>query len=656
LLVDQVEVANVIVLNKMDLMDAYPSKQQLLLSIITSLNPNATLVPASFSRVELSKILGTSLFSSSTCGVFSTSSSSNPSSIENRSFKSSVSGAAEIASFVYERRDRPFHPKRLHDLVCGWQQGSSQRILRAKGFVHVAGRREGSVFWSLAGNHLVLLEHTDPDAARRLAREASSTVTSTSTLSTLTGLTQVVFIGVKLQESAITEVLDECLMTNDEINEAKYRLSTFEESKGMETNDQSKLFEGNDPLNLRLEPWRETAQQREAVEALWMKRAFILAGFTIGYNLIEGIVSIYRGEEEEGISLVGFGVDSLIEVASACLVLRQLLLLLNPEEEMKTNLLLKQLMDQEHTNSLEFLMNKIKFTNKDPYKKERQFTLSIGVLLILLATSALVVAILNLTFEKGPEAALSGLIVASASLSFMFGLWATKVYAAVALDSSVLLADAACSLGCIQLSVVLLFSSIIFMVFGDKAWWVDSVAALCISLFIFNEGRHVCQSAFSNEFSGSACDCSTHLSHPDQESSSQLSTSKKKNGSCYSMLLGCYQSILSSLKLNEWLYNIAWNQLRTSSGALRLPPPSDVPHNGQRYTESIQNDDDDSDSDDDDDKNKDKDYNKYGFKIIDMDVIQKKYEETQKLKEINEGVINVSPLAGEVKEEKKSGG
>lgn len=139
LLVDQVEVANVIVLNKMDLMDRYPDKQQLLYSIISSLNPNAILVPASFSRVELSKILGTNLFSSNSCGIFASSNmASNPddvSALSNRSFQSSVSGAAEIASFVYERRNRPFHPKRLHELVVGWRQGSKQRILRAKGYV-----------------------------------------------------------------------------------------------------------------------------------------------------------------------------------------------------------------------------------------------------------------------------------------------------------------------------------------------------------------------------------------------------------------------------------------------------------------------------------------------------------------------------------------
>jgi G3E family GTPase len=140
LLVDQVEVANVIVLNKMDLMDRHPEKQQLLHSIITSLNPHAVLVPSSFSRVDLNQILGTNLFQPSSIrgGLMMGGGGGSimelmPNATGNRSFQASISGAAQIASFVYERRNKPFHPKRLHELVTGWRQGSNQRILRAKG-------------------------------------------------------------------------------------------------------------------------------------------------------------------------------------------------------------------------------------------------------------------------------------------------------------------------------------------------------------------------------------------------------------------------------------------------------------------------------------------------------------------------------------------
>jgi len=161
------------------------------------------------------------------------------SSTSNRAFSDTVSGAAAISSFVYTRHNQPFHPGRLHALVRGWQQGSAKRILRAKGFLHVGGRPNGQVFWSLAGNHVVLLEHSDGAAANRLANAqknndnggnngdnqspsslnagGNSNDSWPSRVGPLTGCTQVVFIGVRLQEPVISAVLDACLMTSAEL-------------------------------------------------------------------------------------------------------------------------------------------------------------------------------------------------------------------------------------------------------------------------------------------------------------------------------------------------------------------------------------------------------------------------------------------------------
>ena len=51
-------------------------------------------------------------------------------------------------------------------------------------------------------------------------------------------------------------------------------------------------------------------------EAQHWRTAYWLALFTIGYNLIEGTVSVYLGAEDEALTLFGFGVDSFIEVMS----------------------------------------------------------------------------------------------------------------------------------------------------------------------------------------------------------------------------------------------------------------------------------------------------------------------------------------------------
>jgi len=57
------------------------------------------------------------------------------------------------------------------------------------------------------------------------------------------------------------------------------------------------------------------------MNSVFIKRAILLSWFTIGYNLVEGFVSIAFGVGDESIALAGFGVDSLIEVASAVLIL-----------------------------------------------------------------------------------------------------------------------------------------------------------------------------------------------------------------------------------------------------------------------------------------------------------------------------------------------
>jgi len=57
----------------------------------------------------------------------------------------------------------------------------------------------------------------------------------------------------------------------------------------------------------------------------WGKLALGLAIFTIVYNVLEGVIAIFYGLEEESISLLGFGLDSFIEVFSAIIVLLQLI-------------------------------------------------------------------------------------------------------------------------------------------------------------------------------------------------------------------------------------------------------------------------------------------------------------------------------------------
>lgn len=206
-----------------------------------------------------------------------------------------------------------------------------------------------------------------------------------------------------------------------------------------------------------------------------VRRVFWLSCFTIGYNVVEGIVSMAFGYAEESVALFGFGADSFIEVASAMLVLWRF------RGEVGTSVALS-------------------------IERERKATLGIGVLFLLLALGAMTGGALQLWHHSHPETTLPGLIISALSLSFMFFLWRAKLNVGRELGSSTVLKDAACSLACIQLSVVLFLGSLLFLIF-PALWWADSAAAILLAAFIAKEGWETVKAARSENFAGGGCGC-----------------------------------------------------------------------------------------------------------------------------------------------------
>lgn len=200
----------------------------------------------------------------------------------------------------------------------------------------------------------------------------------------------------------------------------------------------------------------------------WRRRALWLSGLTIAYNLAEGLVSMAFGWADDSVALFGFGADSFIEVASALLVFWKLM---------------------DHGN----------------LARERKATLSIGWLFAALAFGIGGGALLQMITQRHPPTTVPGLVISALSLSFMAFLWRAKLQAAKALDSATLEADAACSLACIQLSVVLFTGSLVFLVF-PALWWVDAAAALGLALLIAREGHGMIRAAKSEAFTG-GCGC-----------------------------------------------------------------------------------------------------------------------------------------------------
>ena len=200
----------------------------------------------------------------------------------------------------------------------------------------------------------------------------------------------------------------------------------------------------------------------------WRRRALWLSGLTIAYNLVEGLVSMAFGWADDSIALFGFGADSFIEVASALLVLWKLL---------------------DHGN----------------LARERKATRGIGWLFLGLALGIAGGALLQLTAQRHPPTTLPGLVISAFSLSFMAYLWRAKLRVAKAMDSATLAADAACSLACIQLSLVLFAGSLLFLL-APALWWVDAAAALGLALLIGKEGLGLIRAARSEAFTG-GCGC-----------------------------------------------------------------------------------------------------------------------------------------------------
>lgn len=215
---------------------------------------------------------------------------------------------------------------------------------------------------------------------------------------------------------------------------------------------------------------REALLQRYEPRTL----AKLLAWFTISYNLVEGVVSIGFGQGEESYALLGFGLDSLIEVSAAFLVLWRL---------------------------------KSDFGEGDPLslEKERKGTLTVGVLFVGLALAIAGFGLTQLAQGGHPQTTWPNLAISLLSLGFMYVLWKTKLDVARRLDSQVLAQDAACSKACFHLSLVLFAGGALFLI-SPHLWWADSVAALGLSWLIFQEGRGSISAARAPEFTG-GCGC-----------------------------------------------------------------------------------------------------------------------------------------------------
>jgi len=193
----------------------------------------------------------------------------------------------------------------------------------------------------------------------------------------------------------------------------------------------------------------EIALDRQAVA----RRGKNLEYFTIAWNTLEGLIAVIAGALAGSISLVGFGIDSLIEVTSGSVLLWRMVV------------------------------------DADLESRERSEKLSlriVGVCFLALAAYVGYESISDLVTRKAPEHSIAGIILACVSLVVMPLLSRAKKKVAIELRSSAMHADAKQTDFCVYLSAILLIGLLLNTALGW--WWADPAAALIMVPLIAKEG------------------------------------------------------------------------------------------------------------------------------------------------------------------------
>lgn len=208
LLTEQVEFANVVIVNKTDMVDEDTLKT--IEGFVEQLNPYALKLRSEFGRIEPSKIMGTGRFD------FEIAKQSKGWQLTLRGDGASEVEEYGVNNFVYRAR-RPFHPQRFFDRLNQDWSG----VLRSKGFFWLANRLDKIGVWSQAGRvarldfggfwwAAVPQAHwpDSPEFQAELQRKWNTDVGDCRQ--------ELVFIGIGMDEIAIYDSLQACLLTDEE--------------------------------------------------------------------------------------------------------------------------------------------------------------------------------------------------------------------------------------------------------------------------------------------------------------------------------------------------------------------------------------------------------------------------------------------------------
>jgi divalent metal cation (Fe/Co/Zn/Cd) transporter len=180
------------------------------------------------------------------------------------------------------------------------------------------------------------------------------------------------------------------------------------------------------------------------------RRARLLAATSVSYNLVEAVVAITAGVVSGSIALVGFGLDSVIEVSSGLVILWQ-------------------------------------FRHALPQSRERQAQRLISLSFLALAAYVSVESLRALVTGDEPDTSRVGIALALASLAVMPLLSRAQRRTGRALHSSAVIADGTQTALCAWISLAVLVALVLNATLGW--WWADPLAGLVIAAIAAREGR-----------------------------------------------------------------------------------------------------------------------------------------------------------------------
>ena len=183
--------------------------------------------------------------------------------------------------------------------------------------------------------------------------------------------------------------------------------------------------------------------------AVLSRRVRLIVAFTITYNVIEAIVAIWAGALASSAALIGFGLDSVVEILSAVAVAWQ-------------------------------------FTRREPERWEKATVRTIGIAFFALAAYVIFDSVSSLATAEEVDHSPLGIGIATLSLLVMPLLALVEFRTGRELGSRSVMADAQQLLLCVYLSATVLLGLLFNSLFG---WtWADSVAALIVALLAIREG------------------------------------------------------------------------------------------------------------------------------------------------------------------------